>query len=74
MGFVNADSSAVPPAGLRVAPSPGPPAADGAFLGALVPAGKGDENEKDKSLRENKLRGVPAGSSEVFCIVHVPKR
>ena len=45
---------------------------DGAFQEAPVPAREGDENEKGKSLGENKLRGVPAGSSEVFCIIPVP--
>lgn len=49
----------------------GLPGVDRAFQEALVPAREGDENEKGKSLGENKLRGVPAVSSKVFCIIHV---
>lgn len=50
----------------------GLPAVDGAFQEAPIPAREGDENRKGRCLGENKLRGVPAGSSEVFCIIHVP--
>jgi len=52
--------------GFRQPHRPGLPAADGAFQEPVVPGREGDENENGRCLRENKLRRVPAGSSEVF--------
>lgn len=50
----------------------GLPAVYRPFQEAPVPAREGDGNEKGKSQGENKLRGVPAGSSDVFCVINVP--